>query len=149
MSRKTLSDNNVTSEKFAWPGTSLFLDQKDAPPLYVRAWMVAPPHSLIWKSGSTTGLFLWGPPPPPPSSEGLDPPLGCFCEDPHPLCQGLDDRRPPPPLPHLKVWIHHWVVFVRTPPLYARAWMIAAPHSLIWRSGSTTGLSPFLVFGSK
>ena len=33
---------------------------------------------------------------------------------PPPLCQGLDGRSPP--LPHLKVWIHHWVVFVRTPP---------------------------------
>ena len=55
---------------------------------------------------------------------------------------------PPPPLPHLKVWIHHWVVFVRTPPL-CQGLDDRRPHSLIWRSGSTTGLSPFLVFGSK
>ena len=34
---------------------------EDAPPLYVRAWMVAPPP----------------PPAPTPLSEGLDPPLGC------------------------------------------------------------------------
>ena len=47
-------------------------------------------------------------PPPTPSSEGLDPPLGCFCEDP-PSMSGPGWS---PPLPHLKVWIHHWVVFV-------------------------------------
>ena len=27
-----------------------------------------------------------------------------------PLSQGLDDRTPPPPLPYLKVWIHHCAV---------------------------------------
>ena len=59
------------------------LDDRPPPP---------PSHSLIWRSGSTTRLFLWGPPPPlyvrawmiaappTPSSEGLDPPLGCFCD---------------------------------------------------------------------
>ena len=26
------------------------------------------------------------------------------------LSQGLDDRPSPPPHPHLKVWIHHWIV---------------------------------------
>ena len=82
--------------KWGPKGRKIFSWGRPPPPLYVRAWMVALP--------------------PTPSSEGLDPPLGCFCEDPPPLCQGLDDRR---------------------------------PHSLIWRSGSTTGLSPFLVFGSK
>ena len=40
----------------------------------------------------------------------------CFCEDAPPSMSGPGWSPPPPPLPYLKVWIHHWVVFVRTPP---------------------------------
>ena len=48
---------------------------EDAPPsMSGPGWSPPPPpHSLIWRSGSTTGLFLWGRPPPS-------------------LCQGLDGR---------------------------------------------------------
>ena len=83
------------------PPPPIFLDQNEARRAEKCFCEDAPP------SMSGPG---W--PPPTNSSEGLDPPLGCFCEDaPPPLCQGRDGR-PPPPLPHLKVWIHHWVVTI-------------------------------------
>ena len=67
---------------------------EDAPPsMPGPGWSPPPgPHSLIWRSGSTTGLFLWGRPPL-YARAGMVPP-------------------PRPPLPHLKVWIHHWVVTI-------------------------------------
>ena len=69
--------------------------------------------------------------PPTPSSEGLDPPLGCFCEDPPLYVRAWMIAAPPPPSsevldPPLGCFCED------PPPLYVRAWMIdAPPHSLI------------------
>ena len=79
-------------------GPPLFLDQNVARRAEKFFRVDAPPPPLC------QGLD-GRPPPPTPSSEGLDPPLGCFCGD---------------------------------PPLYVRAWMIAAPPP----TPSSEGLDP-------
>ena len=55
MSRKTLSDNNVTSEKFAWPGTSLLSSVKLS--LKHRTWLQARIHTGFYRFTEIGQIF--------------------------------------------------------------------------------------------